>query len=170
MTVFNTIFIVILIVLVFLTQRVNLRVRHTEGYIIDVDTPFLGFTLDTAKNERERKRSEGAKKRGGKNPTRAYYYAASYLVSHSMVAVGKLFPPRDGEDTPLTLLPTYTVLYSALSLVVNKSERTTLAADFSHPTDSTPNIDAAFSFSLIYLIISLLLLQYYKRKERKEII
>ena len=160
----TTTLIVISIILIFLSQEVNLRVKHTRGYVIDIDTPFLGISIDTSKegNKKDKKKGDGSKA-----TVKAYYYAISHLVSHSNVAVGKAFSCNE-KSSVATLFSTYTVLYSLLSLVLNRAEEASLAKDFQVYTEDAPNIDVAFRFLLIHLIISLLLLQYYKRKETKE--
>ena len=168
MAILTEIIIVISIFLILLSQTASFRVRHSEGYLIDIDTPFLGVSIKTGK-KKTRKREKERKHRKHSTPAMAYYYALSYLVSSSRVAIGKLSPTAANGDSPLSLLPTYTVIYSILSLVVNTAEKATLAKDFSDCRVGEPNIDLTLQFSLIHLIISLILIQYYAWRLKREV-
>ena len=164
MAVLSTALIVIAIILTFLSQNTSLRIRHISYYIIDIDTPLIGLTFST-----EKKAVRGnAKKKGERpknnTPALAYYNALYYLIGKSRVAVGKCFPEKGDSDSPVVLLPSYALLYSLLSLVINRADRASVAEDFAIRRSDTPNIDLALNFSLTYLIISLFILQYYKRK------
>ena len=170
MAALSEILIVISIILILLSQSATLRVKHDNNYYIDIDTPFIGFSINTERGEYKedkRKRKKQKKQSRGKHPL-AYYNAISYLVSNRKVAIGRLAPSTAGETTPLTLLPTYTVIYSLLSLLINTAEEATLATRFSDVKDDGPNIDVAIRFSCLNLIISLLLLQYYGWKMKRE--
>ena len=160
MAALSEILIVISIILILLSQSATLRVKHDNNYYIDIDTPFIGFSINTERSECHKDKRKHKKQSRSTNPL-AYYNAVSYLISNSKVAIGRLAPSSAGETSPLTLLPTCTVIYSLLSLIINTSAEATLATRFSDIKENMPNIDVAIRFSCLNLIISFLLLQYY---------
>ena len=164
MTILSEALIVIAIILTLLSQDATLRLRHTSHYIIDIDTPLIGFSLTTEKNRDAPKRK---KRRDGDISFRQYYHALTFLVSRGTLAVGKCHPINEGDDSPVTLLPSCITTYALLSLLIGTAEHASLAKDFNIYEKDMPNIDMALRFSVIYLIISLLMLQYYRLKYKR---
>ena len=164
MTILSEALIVIAIILTLLSQDATLRLRHTSFYTIDIDTPLIGFSLTTEKNRDNLKRK---KKRDSDTSFWPYYHALTFLVSRGTLTVGKCHPTNEGDDSPITLLPACITIYALLSLLTATAERASLAKDFDIYEKDTPNIDMALRFPAIYLIISLLVIQYYRLKYKR---
>lgn len=154
------IFIIILIFLTILLQRIDLNINLNEELTITVSSTLFSLELkNPGKNTRKRKQ----KFTKSFSRVRFFIVIASDLITRSYVNVRsfKPFEPRIAKHAALLIFISVAAPQALLFLENN-------AAYYEKADDREDILDISFSFQLIYLFISLVKASYYRMKSKFE--
>lgn len=154
---------ILLALLLVLLQKIDITVKKSEQLCAQVDFALLSVTF-----------SQGKKRRGLNDTVKLlrnaspFFKTAKFLLSHSSVDITLSHPAHQSPEMIIRAIPIAISFPAVLSYLANNAKSLTYSAntitDCSDADGDNLAFSILFSFNFLFLIISALLLLYYKSK------